>query len=656
MIINKNHMVSQDQLDKSIRPQDDFFNYVNKKWVDANPIPDSETRWGTFNVLRDEAWENMHKIYQDLQDKDFEVSSIEQQSRDFFYTGMNFDSYEAEHLKIVNDYLSKVDAVKSPEELVRLIAELHKIGMNDPWLVYVDADEKDSSRHILRFRQSGLTLPNRDYYLEDDAKMIKIREEYKNHGSVVFEMFHSLHSSKEEFWSDVWEKELSLAKISRSKIALRDTEANYNITDFEDFDKKHQNLHLKIYINTLGLESVSHISVDQPEFFEYMNEQFAPENVDYWKSYLKWQIIMSFYGYISNSYALKRFEFFGKVLNGTKEMMPLWKRVVLTLDEAIGEGSGRLYSEKHFPESSKKEVLNLVESVRDAYEERINNLDWMSDETKNYAIKKLKNIKVLIGYPDKWRDYTKLKIGRNSYLENIIESEKFDTEYVLNKLKEPVSRDEWFMNPQTVNAYHDPNRLVICFPAAILQKPFFSPDAHIAENMGGIGSVIAHEFTHGFDDQGCQFDAEGNLRTWQTDAEREAFSKKAEIIIRQADSHEVIPGVHLKGKLVIGESIADLGGIEISYHALIREIGSDKNIEVAPGISSEKAFFLAYAQTECGHVRDEKAREFALTDPHPDSVFRVNGIVQHSDDWHEVFKVEEKDQLYRSPELRAKIW
>lgn len=652
---NTKNMVSKDQLDESIRPQEDFFSYVNKKWIDKNPIPDSETRWGTFNVLRDEAWANMHKIYEELQGNDFPEGSIEQQARDFFYTGINFDSFEVEHLNIVKGYISKADEVKNSEELVKLIAELHKIGMNDPWLIYVDADEKDSTRHILRFRQSGLTLPNRDYYLEDDPKMKKIRDEYINHGSVVFDMFPSLHGSRDEFWNAVWDKECSIAKISRSKIDLRDTEANYNILEFKDFVAKHPNLHLDLYIKTLGLESVGQISVDQPEFFEFMNTQFSAENIEGWKTYLKWQIVMSLYGYISSSYALKRFEFFGKVLNGTKEMMPLWKRVVLTLDEAIGEGSGRLYSEKHFPESSKKEVLNLVENVRDAYEERINKLEWMSDETKKYAVKKLKNIKVLIGYPDKWRDFSNLTINRSSYLENIIASEKFDTEYVLNKLIEPVSRDEWFMNPQTVNAYHDPNRLVICFPAAILQKPFYSPEAHIAENMGGIGTVIAHEFTHGFDDQGCQFDAEGNLRTWQTDAEREAFNKKADIIIDQANKHEVIPGVHLKGKLVIGESIADLGGIEISLHALKNTYG-DLIADISEGITAEQAFFMSYAQTECGSTRDEKAREFALTDPHPDSVFRVNCIVQHSDDWHDIFDVKEKDKLYRAPELRAKIW
>ena len=528
---SKNHIITSEQLDKSIRAQDDFFAYVNKKWVDVNPIPDSETRWGTFNILRDEAWENMHQIYKELQDSDYANGSIEQQAKDFFYTGMNYDTFEEKHLSIIKGYMKDVDDVLSIADLSLLIAKLHDVGIGDPWLMYVDADEKDSTSHILRFRQSGLTLPNRDYYLEEDSKMEEIRQEYQKHARNVYTYFPELDNNVDLFWQSIWDIEYGIATISRSKVDLRDVEKNYNIMTFAEFSSSNPNLDLTNYVRQLNVPAVINICVDQPEFFEYLNTQFTDENLIKWKIYIKWQIVLTFYGIISEKYANLRFEF-GKILNGTKEMLPLWKRVVLMLDDAIGEGAGRLYAEKHFPESSKKEVLKLVENVRDAYEERINKLDWMSSDTKLYAVKKLRNIKVLIGYPDKWRDFSRLKVARNSYLENIIESERFDTNYVLQKLNEPVSRDEWFMNPQTVNAYHDPNRLVICFPAGILQKPFYSPEAHISENMGGIGTVIAHEFTHGFDDQGCQFDAEGNLRTWQTEAEREAFNKKANIIIR----------------------------------------------------------------------------------------------------------------------------
>lgn len=650
MNIKKEEIHSKNILDITIRPQDDFFSYVNNNWLKNNPIPKTETRWGTFNVLRDEAWENMREIYEDLATQDCEEGSIYQQARDFYYTGISFNSFEDKHLEIIRTYLDRVDKVTSMKELVTLIGELHRIGVSDPWLVYVDADEKDSTKHLLRFRQSGLTLPNRDYYIEDDAKMIKIRMEYESHARKLHSYFPELDNSADEMWERVWATEYALALRSRSKVELRDVEKNYNVMSIDEIDRKYPNLNIKTYLKELGADQVAYASVDQPAFFEDLNMRFNNHYTSIWKTYLKWQIVIAFYGLISKKFANLRFEFFGRVLSGTEEIMPLWKRVVLRLDDAIGEGVGRLYTERHFPESSKDDVLKLVEMVRDAYEARILNLDWMSEETKRYAVKKLKNIKVLIGYPDKWRDYSNLKIARESYLENIITSEAFETEYVLNKLKQPVSRDEWFMYPQTVNAYHDPNRLVICFPAAILQSPFYSPNASIAENMGGIGTVIAHEFTHGFDDQGCQFDAEGNLRTWQTEAEREAFNKKAEIIINQADKHEVIPGVFLKGKLVIGESIADLGGIEIALSALKSALGDKYDNQ------SAKDFFTSYARTECGHIRDEKAREFALTDPHPDSVFRVNGIVQHSDDWHELLDVKDSDALYRALQDRAKIW
>lgn len=640
---NENH-----QFDKSIRPQDDFYNYVNKKWLDSNPIPDSETRWGSFNILRDEAWKNMHIIYKDLLDSDQKSGTIEQQARDLYYTGMNYDKFEEKHLEFINSWLEQVDAVNSIEKLVECIAKLHQVGVDDPWLTYVDADEKDSTRHILRFRQSGLTLPNRDYYLEENEKMQNIRSEYQKHGQKIYELFPRIDSSKDDAWQRIWDSEYALALRSRSKIELRDTENNYNLLPIDEIIQKYPNLHIRKYLDCLEVSEITHASVDQPEFFDDLNNRFQDHNLPIWKTYLKWQIVMSFYGYVSENYSNTRFEFFGNILSGTKEMLPLWKRVVLVMDDALGEGVGRLYAKKHFPESSKKEVLKLVEDVRSAYEKRINNLDWMSEDTKKYAIKKLRNIEVLIGYPDKWRDYTTLKIGVNSYLENVVNAEIFDTKYALNKLKEPVARDEWFMYPQTVNAYHDPNRLVICFPGAILQKPFYSPDSTLAENMGGIGTVIAHEFTHGFDDQGCQFDAEGNLRTWQTKEEREAFDKKADIIINQADKHEVIPGVFLKGKLVIGESIADLGGIEIALSALKNTSSVDDNYV--------EDFFTSYAKTECGHTREEKAREFALTDPHPDGVFRVNGIVQHSDDWHDSYEVVPGDALYRAPKDRAKIW
>jgi putative endopeptidase len=355
-------------------------------------------------------------------------------------------------------------------------------------------------------------------------------------------------------------------------------------------------------------------------------------------------------GKLSNRLSDLQFSFFGQVLSGTTEIMPLWKRVVLVADQTIGEGTGRLYAERHFPESSKQQVLTLVEDVRTAYSDRISALDWMSDKTKKYALEKLRNMKVLIGYPDAWRDFSKLSIDRESYIANVLAAERYEVAYWLDRLHEPTSRDEWFMTPQTVNAYHDPNRLVICFPAGILQSPFFNAEATYAANMGGIGTVIGHELTHGFDDQGCMYDADGNVRTWQTQQERDAFLEKAQIIVDQADNFEVLPGLNLKGKLVLGESIADLGGLELALHALKAKHGGTLNSDELT------EFFTTYAFTECHQIREEKEREYALSDPHPASEFRVNGILQHIDDFYPTFNVEKKDALYRPTSDRAKIW
>lgn len=647
----------QNRLDKSTKPQDDFFSYVNKKWLLDNPIPDSESYWGTFYTLRDQAYNSMRQIYEELQSNTYKNGTVEQQARDIYHTGIHMDDYEAEHLKIFNKYLTKIESIKDSSELPKLIGELHKIGVNDPWYAIVDADDKDSSVHIMRLRQSGLTLPDRDYYLEDSKKMNFIRKKYEEHAREVYSYFPQLAKNANVFWHDLWNLEYEIAKNSRSCIELRDVEKNYNKTTFKEALINYPNLRLDEYAKACNWKADDQLTIDQPEYFKFLNNKMTNENLDIFKTYLKWQFVATYYGRISSSFANLRFSFFGKVLSGNKKIMPLWKRVVLNIDEAIGEAVGRVYTEKYFPESSKKAVLEMVEEIRTTYADRIKSLEWMSDKTKKYALKKLANIHVLIGYPDQWRDYSKLKISRDSYLANILAAEEFENDYMMQQLQKPTSRDEWFMNPQTVNAYHDPNRLVICFPAAILQPPFFDVNAPYAVNMGGIGTVIAHEFTHGFDDQGCLFDAEGNVNNWQTEDERQSFKKRAQIIINQANDYEVLPGLNLKGELVIGESIADLGGIEIAFHALKNRLGDKVKLKDSENsLSAAEMFFIAYAVTECGHAREEKIKEQTLSDPHPISEFRVNGIVQHNDDWHQIFNVQKNDLLYRAPNKRARIW
>jgi putative endopeptidase len=647
-----------DHLDTSFRPQDDFFHYVNNTWLKANPIPESEVRWGVFDVLHDEAQKAMQGIFTSLENTpDATKNSVEQQARDFYIAGMQYDSKSTENLAVLNQLIASVDAIDSPQDLSRFFGTLHTLDINVPWYMWIDSDHDDSSRHILHLHHPSLTLPDRDYYLENTETMKKIRSAYEVFLKQVHEEFPDLASSSDALWEAVIKLETDIATKSRTSIALRDIEGNFNRTNYSDLQKDYSHIDWNGYAETLGWQPEKDLSVDQPEVLAYIDSLIDTTPLDTWKMYLKWRLVTACLSKISEKYAQLHFSFFGKILSGANEMKPLWKRVVRAADSCIGEATGRLYAERHFPESSKKAVLELVEEIREAYGERIDALEWMSDPTKAYAKQKLANMKVLIGYPDEWRDFTGLTITPDSYLQNVIEASKFETQYWLGKLHQPTSRGDWFMNPQTVNAYNDPTRLVICFPAAILQAPFFDPEAPLATNMAGIGSVIGHELTHGFDDQGYQFDASGNVKAWQTEEERKAFAERAQVIIDQANTFQVLPDLNLKGELVIGESIADLGGIEIALHALKKRLGSDifSQVKGFP-YSHLELFFFNCAFIECSSIRDEKLREYTLTDWHPASIFRVNGMLQHVDDFIEAFHITDNDALYRSPNTRAKIW
>lgn len=644
----KSNSFTKPSLNTDIRPQDDFFKYVNSHWLEANPIPDSESRWGTFNVLRENAWLAMRTIYEDLQSSATAPGTVEQQAKDLYFTGIHFDDLKETHLKQLRELLAKIDAVNTTDDLSSLIGSLHFLDISGPWHSYIGVDHDDSTKHIFHFYQSGLTLPNRDYYLDDSDKMKSVRDEYKKHSKKVYAKLPELAPSASHLWKTVIDFETALAKVSRTPAELRDVENNFHKTPLKTLKANYPAINWSLYAKELSWRTSDQISVDQPEFMAFINDSFKNRPLGDWKVYFKWRLTTKLFSKISSDFAALHFEFFGKVLSGTTEIIPLWKRVVLATEHAIGEATGQLYAEKHFPESSKQEVLSIVEEVRTSYAERIDSLDWMSGKTRQYAKKKLANIKVLIGYPDVWRDFSGLNITRESYLGNILASQAYDVAYWLDKLHQPTSRDDWLMTPQTVNAYHDPTRLVICFPAGILQAPFFHPQASRAANLGGIGTVVGHELTHGFDDEGGMYDARGNVRTWQTKKEREAFTQKTQIIVKQADNFHVLPDLTLRGGLILGESIADLGGIELGLHTLKKK--------GHPSREMFKEFFINYAFTECAQLRDEKIREFTLSDPHPTSEFRVNGILQHVDDFYSTFEVQKTDPLYRPEEERAKIW
>lgn len=644
------------RLEPGIRPQDDFFGYINNRWIAEHPIPDDERGTDTFLMLAKKIWAEMHALYETLAASDAAKGSIEQQVRDFYYTGTHFDELEATHLAKLSAWFAKIDAADDISSLCGLLGELERIGVPALFAGFVAPDNQNASRHLFYVTQPELTLPDRDYYLSGDMRMKAIRRAYERHVKQVRAYFPELAPDANTLWHTVWAIEYGMAKHSRERSELRDPERNYNRMSFALVRRDYAGIDWVAYATGLGWRPGRSLSVDQPEYIAYVCEQISSRPIDEWRIYLKWKLLVRYCPRISERFAALSFEFFGKLLGGRRSMLPLWERVARMIDVQFGEGAGQLYIAKYFPESHKEEVRSLVEEVRDAFAERITSLDWMSEATKTKTLEKLQAITVLVGYPDEWRDYSSLAIGRTSYIANLMALQGHTADYFLGKLTRPVTKDEWLMCPQMVNAYNDPARLVICFPAAILQPPFFDVHAPAAANMGGIGTVIAHELTHGFDDRGCRFDARGNVRKWQTATERRAFAARARLLIDHANQFEVLPGVYMNGGMVIGESIADLGGIEISYQALWNQLGCDPNKVQYGAFTAAQLFFMQYAVTECSHVRAERLREAVLTDYHPDSRFRVNGILAHSTAFYESFDIRPGDKLYRPPDSRAAIW
>jgi predicted metalloendopeptidase len=628
--------------DTSVRPQDDFFGYVNNRWLKENPIPKTETSWGTFYVLRDKSWEAVDSIVKELGSADESSLSHDQALlKQFFSSTLDFEKNTANHITTLRSLIIEIDST-GPEHFAALLGKLHRQHVSGFWTSYVGQDDKDSSNQVLRFYQSGLSLPNRDYYLERSERMASYRKAYKSYYAKMKRALHELNIGN---WTDTWRIEKKLARNSWTDIALRDVQKNYTKLTLDSLAELCPNFDWAAYFQALGWKKPSDdLVADQLTFIQSSVELLNTESFDAVKSYLKWHVINGFANWISRETCELLFDFYSRTLSGQKEMKPLWKRAVLLADRlVIGEALGREYAARHFPESSKHAVEELVEEIRAAYHSRIDKLTWMSDATKQRAHTKLDNIKVFVGYPTVWKDLSKLAFEPDNILENCIQALSLDTDLDLAKVGKKPAAEEWEMNAHTVNAYNHPNRLEIVFPAAILQAPFYSPEASHAENLGGIGAVIGHEFTHGFDDQGCQFDEFGNTNPWQTDKERKAFDKLAQNIIRLGDAFETVPGTFLQGKLILGESIADVGGLALAVEAL-----QDK--------SRLDELFVNFAMCECGTTTTERAVELAKVDPHPPSPFRVNCVVNHNDAFYETYSVTESDKLYLAPDARAKIW
>lgn len=648
-------------MNQKVSPASDFFDYVNGSWITSTPIPETESKWGTFYELREELKENLKNIIENLNDEDLQ-NEDKRKIKDLYDSYMNEDLINNSGLTNIKNFVSMIDNILEPSDLTNIIASFDKFGINTPFGSTVTQDDKKSEEMILTFGQSGLGLPDREYYLKNDEKFEEIRNKYKKHIANMFTLYGMDSEQAENFTESVFIFEKNLAEVHMENTDSRDVDKVYHKINLDELAILTPNINWPEYLKIIGIENRNsdyEVLVYQPKVLRFTSEIIENVSLKEWRKYLLWKVVSGFAGILPNEFAEESFEFYGKTLMGQKEMKPRWKRALGFVEGSIGFALGEIFVEKYFDNNSKIKMDELVNNLRSSYEERINNLDWMSAQTKEKAKIKLHKFGLKIGYPNKKWDFSKLEIKNNDVLANTINSSVFWNKYLIDKLGRPVDREEWEMTPQTVNAYYHPTMNEIVFPAGILQPPFFHKDYPEAWNYGGIGSVIGHEFTHGFDDQGSKYDGDGSVNEWWTDEDREKFESKTKKIVEQYNSFVAIDDLCVNGELTQGENIADLGGLIISLNAYKKTLeykNWEKNRENFGEWSPIQIFFISYAVTERGKSRDEMTRTQVMTDPHSPSIFRVNGPVVHIDDFHEAFDTKPGDELYLAKEDRVVIW
>ena len=640
-------------LDRSARPQDDFFQFANGGWLKKNPIPHDESRWNTFSVLRKKNTLAIRSILESAKKQKPRTGSNLQKIRDYYISGMNVARRNQEGIKSLRPYLETVETIKTKGGVVRLAGMLQLNGIGSLWRSGTDQDMKNKNVVRLYLEQGGLGLPDRDYYLKTDKRSGEIRKKYL----AYIEKLHKLVFKKYEkgFANKVMKIETGLAKASMTRVELRDLEKQYNKTTFNGLLKKYPAIDWNAYFSEIHAKKNGTIIVSQPLFLKKTDKMLRDISLDDWKCYFRWKITNAYPQYLGESTDKAHFDCYGKALAGIKKMKPQWERTAIEVDSMIGEALGAEYVKKYFPETAKKEINILVNNLVAVYRERIKALDWMSAETKKKAVAKLNAIKRKLGYPDKWKNYRKLKISSDSYILNQINSYKFEFARDIKKIGKKPDKKEWGMTPPTVNAYNNYLFNEIVFPAGIMQPPFFHPDADDAVNYGGIGAVIGHELTHGFDDKGSTFDKNGEMKNWWHKADRKLFMKKAQGLVEQYDKFEALHGIYVNGKLTLGENIADLGGLVLAYYAYRKATHGEKKT-IIDGFTPEQRFFLGAAQAECGIAREASLKLQIATDPHSPSKARVNLAFCNMAKFYEAFGVKKGDKMWRPEKDRVVIW
>ncbi len=653
-------------MDTAVNPSDDFYLFANGGWIKHNPIPPEFARWGSFNELTEKNNDSLHEIADKAaaiapkvegKEKVEKAASADlQKVGDFYASGMNEQAVEAAKGTPLNDEVKKIDAIKDRKDLEAEIAHLHSMGIPVFFGFTSGQDDKNSTMVIAQAYQGGLGLPDRDYYTKDDDASKKLRDQYVQHVTKMLTLVGD--NAAADHANKILAFETSLAKPARTRVELRDPQKNYNKMTQADLQKLMPDWIWADYFKGIALTEAGDINVGQPDFFKAANEVFKTASIDDWKTYLRWHLLHAAAPALSSDFVNENFAFYSKALTGAQQLKPRWKRVVTATDGVLGEALGKLYVADHFPPEAKTRALEMVNNLKEALAERIKSRDWMDEPTKQEALKKLAAFTVKIGYPDKWRDYSTLMIDRGPYALNLLRGEKFEQDREFKKIGKPVDRSEWGMTPPTVNAYYSPNMNEIVFPAGILQPPFFDVNADDAVNYGGMGAVIGHEMTHGFDDQGRQYDGQGNLREWWSEASKKAYDERRKAVVAQYAAYEPLPGIHINGELTQGENIADIGGIKLAYTALQKALS--KNPQSAQqkidGFTPDQRFFLGFAQVWRNNQRDEDLKLRLNTDPHSPGRFRTIGPLSNMDEFAKAFNLPANSPMIRPPDQRVNIW
>ena len=646
-------------MDNSVRPQDDFFQYACGGWMKNNPLPAAYSRYGSFDVLGEDNNKRINGILTELLEKTYPAGTVERKLSDLYKLAMDEKRRDAEGVTPLKPILNRLEKAKSVKDLFAIQLSLIPYGDSEFFGLYIGADQKNAKMNIINVMQGGTTLGQKEYYLDSDPATVEIREAYKKHVVRMFKMFGFSEKAAEAKMKNVLKLETELAKVSKSNTELRDPEANYNKMTLDEFNKRYPNVQISKLLGASGINpaDAKEVVVGQTEFMAGADKLIASLTPAEYRDYMEWGQIMSAAGYLSDEVAQANFDFFGKTMSGRKENHPLWKRATGQVESQMGQALGKIYVGKYFPASSKERMKTLVANLQKALRKRIAAQDWMSEETKKNAYDKLDAFYVKIGYPDKWVDMKDLNIDpAKSYYQNIEECRRFWSKWtVANKIGKPVDKDEWQMYPQTVNAYYDPTTNEICFPAGILQKPFFDPSADDAFNYGAIGVVIGHEMTHGFDDQGRHYDKNGNMNDWWTANDGDNFNKRADMYADFFSKIKVLPDLNANGRFTLGENLADHGGLQVAFEAY-KDATKDAPLETIDGLTPDQRFFIAYSEVWAANITEAEIRQRTKSDPHSLGRWRVNGALPHINMWYDAFNVKNTDKLFIPAEQRLKLW